>query len=83
MMNTQKTTKTRKNVCVTVSPWLRDWITAQKNAELVVSRIVERALVNFYNLTPPNTGKIKKEIGFRHRNSPSIKCLNTEKKSKK
>ena len=54
--------RNRKGVTITVSRWLYNWLEAQKRGGIVISRMIERAIIEQYGLSPPDIKAIEKKI---------------------
>lgn len=52
----------RQNIRITVSPWVANWCRSQMRAGMILSRIIEKAIINYYGLEPPNIKEIKEKI---------------------
>ena len=52
----------RKSLNVSLSNWLHEWCIQQKQGGIVISRIIEKALIKQYHLAPPDIEGIKKRI---------------------
>ena len=52
----------KQTVSISVDDWLYNWMRGQKQGGYNLSRLIVRAVINYYHLAPPDIEEIERKI---------------------